>query len=1077
MANLDFPTSPTTGQMYSANGKTWRFDGVSWKSYNTLGIASGGTGLTAINAPNAFLSSDSAGTALTYRTFESGTGINITIDENSVLFTSTGGGGAGTVDYGSLNTLAYYPSAGNAVTGTQGLTFDANAVSLSANKFVGNLSGSAVTANNFYGALTGTATTANYSHQSGYAITAGKWGTARTVTFSGGDVTGNFSIDGSADVSGVNLTIGANSVALGTDTTGQYASTISVNGLGITATQANADDGTSYVIYSSASSSSGSSSLVLRDINGGFSAGIVTASEFIGNITGTAATFTDIYGSLIGTATTAQNVILQTTNANSEHKVIFSTDNTSSGAALSVNSTLVYNPFNDKLTVSSLAVTSPVVATSTSTGALVVTGGVGIGDSLYVGGLASQISGLAISNSKITQGIWAGTLISHDYGGTGYASYNKGDLLVGTTAGHLETLPVGSDNQLLTASSFSGVGLSWKSYSDAIYGAFASTTTQAVLSAYGTTVISFDTIYSSNGISITPIGAGLARTTRIYFSETGVYNIQFSAQLNRSVSATDAEAEIWFRKNGVNVPQSNTRQTITGKDLESVLTVNFVDSFISTNYIELVLWGSDSDVNINHFPAGGGRPEIPSIITTVTPVSYLLPGSGTAISGIVQLNNQTGGSQTLLTGTGGNDFDIVSASNVHTFNLPSASITARGLVTNLAQTFGGDKTFAGAIAITNTTTTTSPITGSFVNYGGLGISGSVSIGQTLYLYSPISDYSIGLRSGSLTGSTIYTLPSTTPQSSIGTSVLSSTINGVMSWVPMTASSPGGSGTVGSGAANKLAYYKDAGTAVTDTYGMNYNLSGTASTFTIFGGASLGNTAFIVQAISSTSVRVGIGITNPQYALEVEGEISATSLNVKNANTIRFYNSANTKYVGLKYTGSVGNIDYILPDTAASAGVSYLTSTAAGQLAFAEPPKLTHRIQLATAYNPTVGADSAVYMIPYSYGDGTSSVTYRLRRADCRVETSSTVGSTFSIEKYSINAGIGTFAFSTSSTGSTTNIMSAPLTIAGLGTHETFTTSFAFAGSLITSGDKVRLNFSGVSAIHQNFSISLTMEQN
>jgi hypothetical protein len=55
---------------------------------------------------------------------------------------------------------------------------------------------------------------------------AAKWTTSRTVTFSGGDVTGSFSIDGSANVTGVALTIAADSVALGTDTTGNYVATL-----------------------------------------------------------------------------------------------------------------------------------------------------------------------------------------------------------------------------------------------------------------------------------------------------------------------------------------------------------------------------------------------------------------------------------------------------------------------------------------------------------------------------------------------------------------------------------------------------------------------------------------------------------------------------------------------------------------------------------------------------------------------------------------------------------------------------------------------------------------------------------
>jgi hypothetical protein len=97
MAALNFPTSPTLNQIYTANGKSWKWDGTAWKSFNTLGILGGGTGLTSITAGNAFLSSNSAGTALTYRTFLAGSGTTISIDSNSVTFASSGlVGGSGT---------------------------------------------------------------------------------------------------------------------------------------------------------------------------------------------------------------------------------------------------------------------------------------------------------------------------------------------------------------------------------------------------------------------------------------------------------------------------------------------------------------------------------------------------------------------------------------------------------------------------------------------------------------------------------------------------------------------------------------------------------------------------------------------------------------------------------------------------------------------------------------------------------------------------------------------------------------------------------------------------------------------
>jgi predicted heme/steroid binding protein len=49
--------------------------------------------------------------------------------------------------------------------------------------------------------------------------------------------------------------------------------------------------------------------------------------------------------------------------------------------------------------------------------------------------------------------------------------------------------------------------------------------------------------------------------------------------------------------------------------------------------------------------------------------------------------------QTFATGTTGTDFNIISAGTVHTFNIPDASSSARGLITATAQTINGTKTF------------------------------------------------------------------------------------------------------------------------------------------------------------------------------------------------------------------------------------------------------------------------------------------------------------------------------------------------------------------------------------------------
>lgn len=104
-----------------------------------------------------------------------------------------------------------------------------------------------------------------------------------TVRLSGdvagtGTVTANLGSDVTVNIA---TTVQPSSVALGTDTTGQYASTITAAGSGLTATSANANGATAYTITSNASASSGNGTIVLRDGTGSFSAGNVTANSFI----------------------------------------------------------------------------------------------------------------------------------------------------------------------------------------------------------------------------------------------------------------------------------------------------------------------------------------------------------------------------------------------------------------------------------------------------------------------------------------------------------------------------------------------------------------------------------------------------------------------------------------------------------------------------------------------------------------------------------------------------------------------------------------------------------------------------
>ncbi len=82
-------------------------------------------------------------------------------------------------------------------------------------------------------ALTDDGEGSGYTGVIDYAKKAGAWYSSRTITLSG-DVSGSVSFDGSANAT-LSATIAANSVALGTDTTGNYVATVTA-GTGISVT-------------------------------------------------------------------------------------------------------------------------------------------------------------------------------------------------------------------------------------------------------------------------------------------------------------------------------------------------------------------------------------------------------------------------------------------------------------------------------------------------------------------------------------------------------------------------------------------------------------------------------------------------------------------------------------------------------------------------------------------------------------------------------------------------------------------------------------------------------------------------
>ena len=209
------------------------------------------------------------------------------------------------------------------------------------------------------------------------------------------------------------------------------------------------------------------------------------------------------------------------------------------------------------------------------------------------------------------------------------------------------------------------------------YGAFQDDTTQTAVSANTAYPVKFNTTDLSNGVTVVNDGSG--NPTRVTLANTGIYNVQFSLQLEKTGGSGNFIIDIWLRKNGVDIPDTAGKVVLTGSANASPIVAawNYVLDLVAGDYVQL-MWSTTNN-NAIIFAEGpvAPHPGVPSSILTVTQQAGIMAGTG-----ITAINSLTGAVQNFATGTSGTDFGISSASSTHTFNLPTASGTNRGALSS-----------------------------------------------------------------------------------------------------------------------------------------------------------------------------------------------------------------------------------------------------------------------------------------------------------------------------------------------------------------------------------------------------------
>jgi hypothetical protein len=660
----------------------------------------------------------------------------------------------------------------------------------------------------------------------------------------------------------------------------------------------------------------------------------------------------------------------------------------------------------------------------------------------------------------------------------------------------------------------------------ATYGSFYSNQAQQVIGADTATPITLNGTYESYKVSIY---GGSGTSSRIKIDTAGTYNIQFSAQIDLVNGTQPQKGDFWFRIDGVNVPESNTRMSILGKDYETVLALNFIYTFTAGQYFEIVMSSSDSnwalarDTGITN-PT---RPGIPSMILSVTPVAETVGGAGSGNTGILSINGLNSGQQYIELGSSGTIPNIDSSGFTHTINIPIAGSGSTGLITTNAQTIAGSKTFSSAIIgnLSGTSTTSQNLntvsattgTGHYLLFspvnGGSGV--AVSSDPQLQFSPSTNILTVDTLSGNLSGTaaTVTNFYGTLTGNVTGTATTSQNVNVTTTtrstdhYLLFTNRSSGsgvalttsivGMGLTYNPATNTLSAQFFTGTATTSRNVVVNTTTINQNHYLLFSNRSSGS------GIALTASTIGIGFTvNPAentlsaglFAGNISGtaatfanfygntfanltgvEFSGGDVLVKSAKSIKIYEVSNTYNTSFKASSSLAsNTDYTLPVAKPGTGSSILQSDTAGTMIWvkAASNKATYVLSFGAGFTPTTGLDSVSIAIPYA-NDGSTSLTYTIKRVDVRTETAPGASTlAFYFERHT--AGDATWASANTIKGAA----SANFSVASTNFASSFTTITSSSGNNgeVASGNYLRVNFASVGSA-ANVSISIMIQEN
>jgi hypothetical protein len=133
-----------------------------------------------------------------------------------------------------------------------------------------------------------------------------------------------------------------------------------------------------------------------------------------------------------------------------------------------------------------------------------------------------------------------------------------------------------------------------------------------------------------------PDGISLVSGSRITVAHAGVYEIAFSVQLQSTSTSTEL-VDIWFRKNGVDVPACNSQFSLparksAGVPSSLIAVTPFIIPLAANDYVQIMWRVTDVAVTVKALPAVTASPGVtpaipatPSVLVTTRFVSAKFP--------------------------------------------------------------------------------------------------------------------------------------------------------------------------------------------------------------------------------------------------------------------------------------------------------------------------------------------------------------------------------------------------------------------------------------------------------------------